>query len=81
MEDSILLFWEEGRGKAEDDCTLLFLSISCSAMVSPYYITLNSPPKPPNAFRKKITKSFFFNKIQQTVKSSSNSTHYQVLTN
>lgn len=77
MEDSILSFLGEG-GK-------LILSISCSAIISPYDITLNSPPKTPQRISQENHKKnlFFFIESKQTVKSSSssNSTHYLVLTN
>lgn len=74
MEDSILLFWERGEK--------LILSMSCSAIISPYYIPFHPPPKTPQThFAKKSQKKPFFYKIQQTAKSSSssNSTHYLVL--
>lgn len=80
MEDSIFSFL---GGEELKTIALFFLSMSCSAIVSLRRITFHSIhlPKPPNAFRKNITKRILFNKIQQTVKSSSSSTHYLVLTN
>lgn len=57
MEDSILSFLGEG-GK-------LILSISCSAIISPYDITLNSPPKTPQRIsQENHKKNLFFHRIQ-----------------
>lgn len=59
MEDSIFSFLGE---KAEDDCTLLFLSTSYSAIISPHHIHLI---KPPNFFsQENHKKQFLIYKIQ-----------------
>lgn len=60
--------------------------MSCSAIISPYYIPLHPPPKTPQRISQENHKKFFFFlffyiKFKQTVQSSSssNSTHYLVL--